>query len=265
MSFSECKYFGRLFLFTPLLPLLYFQAISVRNSIPKLPGAKGKRGVAGTGENGKFKLITIGESTVAGVGVETHEEGFTGTLAKELATKLKVEVTWKVYAKSGFTAKKVTSCIIPNIDDDSVDLIVVGLGGNDAFKLNNPRIWGQNISNLINAIKGKFGDTPIIFGSLPPIKEFPAFTTLMKLIIGNHVEVLGDELDNLVKDMDNVYYYARRVTLTDWANRLNVVGSPEDFFSDGVHPSKLTYQVSAIDLVRYLMSDHRLWNSLKQN
>ena len=39
--------------------------------------------------------------------LETHEEGFTGTLAKELSKLFDLNVDWRVYARSGYTAKRV--------------------------------------------------------------------------------------------------------------------------------------------------------------
>ena len=48
---------------------------------------------------------------MAGVGILQHQNGFPGTLAKELSEKLKVNINWKVYAKRGFTVKQLTKQI----------------------------------------------------------------------------------------------------------------------------------------------------------
>ena len=93
----------------PLLPLMYYQGKQIRASVPELPEAKGNEGqYQSNGKNTSvLNIISIGESTIAGVGVKTHEEGFTGTLAKELSNLFNVSVKWKVYARSGYTAKRV--------------------------------------------------------------------------------------------------------------------------------------------------------------
>jgi lysophospholipase L1-like esterase len=83
---------------------------------------------------------------------------------------------------------------------------------------------------------------------MPPIKEFPAFTSLIKATIGNLVEVLGEELKKVVVEYDHVYYFGEVITLKDWIKRLNIDVKKEEFFSDGVHPSKLTYQTWAKDI-----------------
>ncbi|MEL7001643.1 MAG: SGNH/GDSL hydrolase family protein [Bacteroidota bacterium] len=248
----------------PLLPLMYVQGKKIRASVPKLPEATGSEGYVSMGKGKELKLLAIGESTIAGVGVKTHDEGFTGTFAKELAEELGVNVTWKVYAKSGYDAAAVRSKILPVIEDKSADLIVIGLGGNDAFQLHNPKKWRNDILDLIRGVRTKFGQTPILFTNMPPIKEFPAFTPLIKFAIGNLVEILGDELEQLLQKQSNTYYYAQRLTLEDWIDRMGVNAAPLDFFSDGVHPSKLTYQVWAKDVVSYCMSNVEIQKAIRK-
>jgi lysophospholipase L1-like esterase len=87
---------------------------------------------------------------------------------------------------------------------------------------------------------------------MPPIKEFPAFTGAIKFVIGNLVLLLGKELQKVVKDYENVHYYARTITYDDFINRMNLAATPADFFSDGVHPSELAYQVWAKDVANYI-------------
>ena len=88
----------------PLLPLMYFQGKKIKSNVPRLPEAKGIKGLSAVSSKKTLRMITIGESTIAGVGVSTHQEGFTGTLANELASELKTNIDWKVYAKSGYTS-----------------------------------------------------------------------------------------------------------------------------------------------------------------
>ncbi len=236
----------------PLLPLMYIQGKRIRASVPSLPAAKGGLGRSGGGTGRPLRLITLGESTIAGIGVETHEEGFSGTLARALADQLGKPVDWKVYARSGYTAERVTEKLIPQIAETDIDLIVIGLGGNDAFHLNPPWRWRRSIRALIAALRQRFSETPVVFTNMPPIKNFPAFTPLIKRVVGSHVELLGQSLDQVTGPMPNVFYYARVITLEDWRGRLGVSAPPADFFSDGVHPSALTYQVWARDVAGYI-------------
>ncbi|WP_156168981.1 SGNH/GDSL hydrolase family protein [Kordia jejudonensis] len=236
----------------PLLPLLYVQGKKIRKTIPQLPEATGIEGSTKNAGKESFQLITIGESTIAGVGATTHEKAFTGTLANELATQLEKSISWKVYAKSGYTAERVHDKIVERITEKPVDLIVIGLGGNDSFKLHSPKKWNIAIRKLIAKIRISYPETPIVFINMPPIKEFPAFTGAIRFVIGNLVQLLGKELEKVVQGCENVHYYSRTITYDDFIDRMNLDATPADFFSDGVHPSELAYQVWARDVAEYI-------------
>jgi lysophospholipase L1-like esterase len=236
----------------PLLPIMFFQGKKIRKSVPTLPEAEGTEGVAFNNSNKTIKLITIGESTIAGVGVRTHEEGFTGTLAKVLGQKMGVNIAWRVYARSGYTAKRVVEKIVPKITESQCDLLVVGLGGNDSFTLNTPTKWRLHIAQLIDSLQVKFPNTPIVFTNMPPIKAFPAFTSLIKFTIGNLGEILGETLADLVANKPNVYYISDIITVEKWIKKLDFKAEYKDFFSDGVHPSGLTYQTWAKEVAGFI-------------
>ena len=228
----------------PLLPLLYFQGKNMRKRIPKLPEAKQPAGIVNKHFNETINLLSIGESTIAGVGVEYHQNGFTGALAETLSKKLKRNVQWKVYAKSGYTVKHVCTKIIPKIKERSFDMIVIGMGGNDAFTLNSPKKWISDIDRLVHLLQINYPATPIFFTNMPPIKEFPAFTKSIQFVIGNLVEILGKELQNFTKNKEAVFYCNDSITLQKWSEK-NSLGSdnPSIYFSDGMHPSELTYRI----------------------
>lgn len=234
----------------------------IRARVPKLPEAQEPEGLVNRKTTKTLRLISIGESTVAGVGIKTHEEGMTGTFAKELADRLALNVSWRVYAKSGYTAREVKELILPEIDEPSPDLILVGIGGNDAFVLNTPWTWIKEVRGIVAILQQNYPDVPIAFLGMPPIKYFPAFTPVLQFVLGNLVDILGDRLALYVSKKENVYYYARRLTPEDWNERLGINKTATELFSDGVHPAKLTYQVWGKDMLRYLMEETDLEESL---
>lgn len=248
------KYYLGAIIAVPLLPILYFQGKKIRKNVPNLPEARNPKGYIKTSSEKTLKIIVIGESTIAGVGVDFHENGFTGALAKEISLQTNFSILWKVYAKSGFTAKMVRKRLIPAIEDSTADIIVIGLGGNDAFKLNSPDLWMFQINFLIKTLKRKFPKTPIYFTNMPPIKEFPAFTRTIKFVVGNLVEILGKRLQRRVNKKRDVHYNNEIITLKTWQERHNLKGDASIFFSDGVHPSKLTYQVWGKEMAQFIMN-----------
>jgi len=250
----------------PLLPLMYYQGKRIRARVPKLPEAQGITGQCQHNEKSGnvLKVISLGESTIAGVGVETHKEGFTGTFANEISKLFNLNVSWKVYARSGYTAERVRRKLVPKITENQVDLIVIGLGGNDAFTLNRPSKWESEIRSLIETLNSKFPEAIIIFCNMPPIKEFPAFTTLIKFIIGNLVEILGEELQKTVETYENTFYFGEKITLRGWINKFQLNVKKDFFFSDGVHPSKLAYQTWAEDIAKNISKNEQIKKALNR-
>lgn len=237
----------------PLLPLMYYQGRKIRASVPRLPEAKGTIGISEfEGSEKKLRMLMIGESTMAGVGVNTHREGFSGTLASVLSDLWQTNIQWQVFAKSGYTVQRVKDKILPGIPDLQPDLIVIGLGGNDAFALRSPKQWENDINALIEKVRKQFGSIPLVFTNMPPIKEFPAFTRLIKFTIGNLIEMFGQSLAELTRTKDGVYYSSEVITIDSWIKRLKMAKDVKQFFSDGVHPSQLTYQIWARDLAEYI-------------
>lgn len=233
----------------PLLPLMYYQGKKIRAKVTLLPEAIGKEGQYKAMENKlPLQFLFIGESTMAGVGVQTHEEGFAGSFSKAFSLLTSAPIHWKVYAKSGATVSYVSKKMIPSITETEADFIVIALGANDAFRLNSPWKWKREINQLIRKLRTKFPQAKLVFCNMPPIKDFPAFTPLIKTIVGNLVELLGKELQNAVRFEKDVLYCDENITLERWISMFTLQNKRGDFFSDGVHPSKLTYQIWAKDV-----------------
>jgi len=240
----------------PFIPQLYMQAKQVRREVPELPEAEGPKGSVGEKyqDTPPLRLLILGESTMAGVGVRTHEEGFAGALATELAERHKQQVHWQVYARSGFTARQVRKQLVPTIEMKAVDLIVIGLGGNDAFTLNRPWRWKRELRQLITDLRIKFPAVPIVFCNMPPIRDFPAFTPLLQKVLGGLVEMLGRELSTILSDQKEIFYNEEVITIDGWNQKFGLTGSAKDYFSDGVHPSRFTYRVWATDMANMMES-----------
>lgn len=248
---NSVKYLLRMAVTLPVMPLLTRQGKKIRSSVPRLPEASEPSGTTGSGPR-TLQLITLGESTMAGIGAARHQDGFAGTLATGLAKQYNATVSWQVYAKSGYTAARLDREILPKIKEEEADLIVIGLGGNDSFRLTPPWSWRRHILQLCENLRHRFGNIPLVFINMPPVREFPAFTPLIRRVAGSHAELLGSTLNRLAEHLPGVYYMAERITLDKWRNQLHYSGKQPEFFSDGVHPAPLAYQIWARETLQFI-------------
>ena len=238
----------------PILPFLYFDAKKVRKHTPILPPAENPNGVSKSDNKDQLRVLILGESTMAGLGVKKHAEGFPGAFADNISKLTGKQIIWEVHAKSGYTVKQINERIIQNINGQ-FDLIVIGVGGNDAFTLNTTGNWSRDILIMIESLISKFPSSKCVFINMPPIHAFPGFTPLLKKTLGKRVELLGRKLKQLTDRIQNVFYIEEKIELDQWKQKFDLENNSEDFFSDGVHPSKLTYQTWAKQVANYILDE----------
>src|SRR5829696_3438739 len=89
-----------------LSPLLVRQARRVRQQTPRLPEASGDRtGIELTADaTDLLRLLVVGESTAAGVGVTDLRDALPRQLAVALAARRHCNVAWSMSARTGATA-----------------------------------------------------------------------------------------------------------------------------------------------------------------
>lgn len=242
-------YFFGILMAIPVFPIMFLQAMKLKRDFPDLPEAKNPKGKT-SGSSG-LRLLMLGESSIAGVGVEDHKDCIGGQLATELSRLRQISIDWQVVAKSGYTAKQVRENLLVTIPKEPFDLIVIGLGGNDTFKLNTPWYWKKSMRKLVLDLHKKHPEATIVITYMPPVHTFLAFSRLIRFFLGNLTKLLGREMKRLAPDYDYLLYFDYVVSWEDWISH-SEARNPADFFSDGVHPSALTYQLWGQGTARFI-------------
>jgi lysophospholipase L1-like esterase len=226
----------------PLFPFLLYLGKKVRKNVPKLGEATKNLTSEIIGSPEKMSLLCIGESTFAGVGVSDHQEGIVGQIAQNIHQHTSKTIAWTVLAKSGYTAKQVGEILVPQIQESAFDFIIIGLGGNDTFELSSPLSFRNDFIKLIKAIRAKQPTATIVIANLPPVGEFPAFPPLLQFFLGHLVRLHSEVIADLPLLFENVRYANKQIRFNDWLVKINQKSANiNSFFSDGVHPSALTY------------------------
>jgi len=166
-----------------LLPLLAVQLVWVKLRALHLPEPAGPRsGVIGTGP--KLRLLVVGDSSAAGVGVDTQQEALTQQLAQLLGWQHTVH--WHLCAKNGATTADVPDLLAP-VAGQKFDLALAIFGVNDAKNLRPESSWRRDLNSLITRLQQDNGVEMITFSGLPRVQDFPLIPNPLRAILAMRV------------------------------------------------------------------------------
>ncbi|QFT98280.1 hypothetical protein FIU85_13290 [Roseovarius sp. THAF8] len=213
-----------------LSPVLVPQAAWVMLRAARLPEAAGPRdGVAGQGA--ALRVLIVGDSSAAGVGVETQEDALAGRLEAHLAPYHRVH--WRLEARGGATTASALADLgwIPRAQFDAA---VIALGVNDAKNGMRRARWRRNYSDLVALLRDRFGVERIVASGVPPLGVFPLLPRPLRGVLGARAAALDSELRALVAQDPALAYVA--------------MAFPMDralMAADGFHPAAPLYDLWA--------------------
>lgn len=227
-----------------LAPLLYAQGLYTRSKISRLPEAAGPRAGRVQGSSNVLRVLLLGESTVAGVGAANHDEGLAGQAARAINGMTGSSVDWRVHAANGVTASGLRASLDQLSADTRADLVVIGLGANDVFRLQGPVGWEKDLHALVDEVRERCGFAPVILCAMPPIGHFPGLPQPLRSVLGLRARMLDDTTEKLADKMAGVYYLPFTLEM-----------DPALFSADGIHPSAKCYALWG-DAIAELAVDH---------
>ncbi len=213
-----------------LSPLLLAQALHVRRVTPRLPEAAGpRRGEAGQGP--LLRLLILGDSAAAGVGVAEQSEALSGQLLRLLTADFRVH--WMLHAQSGFK----TADLLRNLGTLTpvpVDAVVTSLGVNDVTGATRRQRWQQLQAELIETLKQRFEARLILLSAVPPMHRFPALPQPLRQTLGWRARRLNATLAELAAAQDGVELC-----------QIPFPPNPVYMAEDGFHPGPRAYALWA--------------------
>lgn len=240
------KYLLNGFALLPAAPFLYLQGRYTRWKVGRLPDAAGaaagvcrnetEENFGGEGKN--LNLLAIGESTVAGVGAKNHREALTGQFSRHLSRETGRTVRWHALGKSGITVRRTLRELVPIIPAKKFEVIVVALGGNDVFTLTSPQNFRRDMSRLLEILRERNPSATIFLANVPMVRDFLAMPHPLKYVLTELAKLHHFNQIDLVARFENVFYFD------------DVEKVDEDFFSDGIHPSAVGYDLWSEAMVK---------------
>lgn len=205
-----------------------------------LPEASGERsGQIGTGV--PLRLLVLGDSSAAGVGVDTQDQALSGQLLRALSAEYALD--WTLVAKTGATTAS-TLERMQRRDPATYDVVVLAIGVNDVTRSVPLRRWLAMQDLLLTLLRTKFGAKRIYTTALPPMGRFPVLPQPLRHVIG---------LTARRYDVALAGFLANRPEVTRL--QLDLPLDPALMASDGFHPGAEVYRIWADHVAAAIRAD----------
>lgn len=215
-------------------PLLLAQGRWARSKGPRLPNAPKPWSGTISGRE-PLRLLGLGDSTIAGVGVDNPMNGLTAQFARELYQYTGRGLTWDSIGQRGITAEDLVSDYLPAIDQtEPPDVVLVSIGANDAKNMVSPRRAATAIDTVVDRLHADFPQASIIMSSLPAFHLFRSLPQPLRSVMAGN----GQAIERRVRPRIEQRHYAMMLPPPPHY-------PPHFFADDGFHPSAEGYAIWA--------------------
>ncbi len=215
-----------------LAPLLVAQAVRTRRRAPVLPEAAGPRdGRAGDDEGDLIRVLVVGDSSAAGVGVAHQDQAVVGHLVRTLAAERGGPIEWCLRARSGLTTREVHAMLVAD-PPPPADVAVVVTGVNDVIDQVPVRRAIGHRAALADWLLAQGIARHVLFAPLPPMHQFPLLPEPLRRVVGDDARRHDRALARWSAARADVSYARIALELT-----------PQTMARDGFHPGEPVYRV----------------------
>jgi lysophospholipase L1-like esterase len=216
-----------------------------RNAL-RLPEAAGPReGRVGTGEP-LLKLLVVGDSSAAGVGVADQAQALALPLARCLADRLGATVDWQLVAQTGVTTAEARA-LVEQAALQPADVVVTALGVNDVSSQTSAGRFVDETALLWSELQQLTGARWAVFCGLPPMHILRAVPQPLRWYLGRYAAWLD-------------------AAVREWAQQHQVgycalqwVAGPAVLAEDGFHPGPTLYPRWSDRLADLLVQGYTQW------
>ena len=213
-------------------PLLLVQGRRARRTALRMPEAAGQRQglIPHKGSDNTLNLLFVGDSTMAGVGVDHQEAALASRTAVEVSALLSRSVRWKVIAKTGLKTSQIPALTKQEGLLDA-DVLITALGANDVLGQTKPHLFIEAYAKLIDLLMPKDRARRTVISGLPPLQITPAFPQPLRWFFGMCAQRLDRTLQQWIRTRSDISY----ISLQWAADRTKLA-------EDGFHPGEGLYQ-----------------------
>lgn len=229
-----------------LAPVLLHQGRAVRRTALRLPEPAGPRqGVAGEGGL-RLRLLVVGDSSAAGVGLQHQSQALALPLAQLLSRRLEGAVAWQLLAESGLDTRG-AQALVARSDPSTADVLVTVLGVNDVTSQQAARGFVSESARLWTQVRQRTGARWAVVCGLPPMELLTAMPQPLRWYLGRYAAGLDTALRGWAAG-EGLGFCSLR-----WA------ADPSLLAPDGFHPGAALYPLWAQRLADLVVDERARW------
>ena len=183
-----------------LLPIYLPIGIWIRERSPRFgPAANPVSGQYGKGKP-KVKLLVVGDSSAASVGIAQAKDGLASQVARWLHEDQNVAVSWKTSGHNSAIAGEVRDIIIPNLPEAEYTHIIMAIGTNDIKNLHTVSRWKKQFGGMIYALRARFPEAQIWWMPIMKMRDVPTIPAPLAFIMQLRTDLLNQKAIELCQE-----------------------------------------------------------------
>lgn len=222
------------------LPVYIWQGLAVRRQSIRLAPPPQRPIIELKGKGAPLRILFIGDSSAAGVGVESFEESVAGRLPTLVKARTGRPIYQRTCGNNSATAGTIRDHVLPHLETQEYDFVVLSIGTNDAKNFHSARRFTKEFGALLYSLHAKFPGSRIIWQGLIDMEGVAILPTPLNRILGIRSRILRKVGKQLCFERSAL------APETQWRPL------PENFSRDGFHASSLGYRVWAEELADYV-------------
>lgn len=223
-----------------MLPVYAWQGVRVRLRIERMLPAQVPTAGLIEGNSPEVRLLVMGDSTVASVGMEHLEDTFAFNIARAVHERTGGPVHWRTAGANSATAGDLRDHVVPHIEPRDWTDVVISVGINDMKNFHVVGRFKRNFGSLIYAVRARFPAARVFWCPIPDMRQCPALPAQLGRVLAARAE--------LINAMGARMCQERGAIVTDPVT----IGTEDAFARDGFHPNGNGYRIWGEHFARWI-------------
>lgn len=227
-------------------PIYAIQGLYVRERVMRLAPAPGPReGWLGVrkDERADVRLLVLGDSTAASVGIDRAQDGLTAQLAHLIHEETGRSVHWRASGHNSAIAEEVRDHVVPHIEPRDWTHVLITVGTNDTKNFHSVGRWKKGFGTLLYALHARFPQARLYWSEAVDPRDVPGLPTPLAQIMRLRRDLINAKAQELCFERG----------CTSVRPIPNVM--PAGFCIDGFHASEEGYEHWARTVGDYILAD----------